>query len=122
MLKNSATRIIIFIIYVSLLTSLYRAGSQYFRTQEQLTLAKITLTEEKEKELELEKRLRDIEKNSYVERVARDQLGLGLADEIVLVLPPPEDLRKLSPSHFAKEREVKETSETNIQAWLRLLM
>ena len=92
------------------------------KARSNLSIAQQNLEEETEKNKELNRELSDAQKTIYIERVARDTLGLAQEGEITLVLPPQEELRKLSPRIFKKNRGAELEETPNWQKWLQLFM
>ena len=58
---------------------LYKAGGR-------VTTAENELVELETKKEEVEKRLADSQKDDYKERIAREKLGLGLPNEVVVIM------------------------------------
>src|SRR3989337_1746833 len=76
---------------------------------------KVKALEEEEKDLE--KKLEEVKSDDYIEKQIRDKLGLAKEGEIVVILPPPEVLRKFAP----EDREEEEVlPDPNWKKWARL--
>lgn len=83
------------------------------KAQELLKKENLTLEENKTK-------LNEIGNSMHVEKIARDILGLGKKDEIVLVFPDNIDIRHLSPRFFSRENNLKAKPMPVWKEWLRL--
>jgi cell division protein FtsB len=66
---------------------------------------------------ELKDRLEVVKKDVFVEKQARDKLGLAKEGEIIVVLPEEEILRKLAPRH---EEEEETLPDPNWKKWAQL--
>ncbi|MEK7182709.1 MAG: septum formation initiator family protein [Patescibacteria group bacterium] len=67
---------------------------------------------------ELNARLRAATSSAFIERTAREKLGLGKEGETVVVLPDEEFLRNLAPELESEEEATIE--ESNWKRWWRL--
>ena len=56
--------------------------------------------------IDLEEKLKEAESEFSIEKQIRDKLGLAKEGEIVLVLPPPDVLRKLAPADRIEEESL----------------
>ena len=94
------------------------------RARESLTQARITLEKETARNRDLTNRLTEVGKQSYIEKVARDSLSLSKEDELVLVLPPESELKKLSPRLFVDNGTAPSTSDQtpNWKRWLQVFL
>lgn len=95
------------------------------RARESLTQARITLEKETARNRDLTNRLTEVGKQSYIEKVARDSLSLAKENELVLVLPPESELKKLSPRLFEDNgSKVTSTSDQtpNWKRWLQVFL
>lgn len=108
--------IVIFLILVgSLLKSVQRAKNADILIQK--TAEKLEKAKEEEKELQ--EKVRITQSEAYLEEQLRNKLGLAKEGEIVLVLPPDDELRKLAPS--LANQEVFEP-KPNWQKWVDLFI
>src|SRR3990170_4508136 len=69
------------------------------------------------KEKDLEKKLEEVKSDDYIEKQIRDKLGLAKEGEIVVVLPPPEVVRKLAPKIEEQEDTL---PDPNWKKWFHL--
>ena len=73
----------------------------------------------REEQEELEKRVEYTQSQEYIEKQLRDNLGLAREGEIVVVMPPPEVLRKFAPKY---EEDVDILPDPNWKQWLNLFI
>lgn len=89
------------IVYIGLLlflgNSLLGSLRLFIKSQDNLRHAQFLLESETQKNTELHNKLALVGKHIYIERVARDTLGLSYSNEIVFILPPENEVKKLSP-------------------------
>lgn len=90
-------RLILLLIIIALCLSLFRNITRVRRANQQLAQAQQTLIGLEDEQRALEKELKSIKSGPYLEKQARDKLGLAREGEIVLVLPDDDLLRSLSP-------------------------
>ena len=102
-----------FLLFVSIVRNIQKINSAgLIVKQEEEKLAKI-----EEENRELEKRLSQAKDEYNIEKQIRDKLGLAKEGEIVVILPPPEVLRKFAP----EDREEEEVlPDPNWKKWARL--
>ena len=117
-LKNIAYVLILFFLIYSLVGNL----RLYLKAQKNLKDAQTELESESLKNKELHDKLLEVGKLSYVERVARDTLGLAHKNEVVFVLPPEEVLKKLSPRLATQNTAIKLPQIPHWQEWLKLFL
>lgn len=103
-----------------LLLSLYHNLSALFESKNELNNANSKLEEAAETLRQNEAKLKNIGTSTYVDQVARDTLGLSKPGELTLVIPSTEDLKKLSPRLFEKQKEVLQVPPT-YKKWLQFL-
>ncbi len=89
------------VVYIGLLlflgNSLFGSLRLFLKAQDNLRDAQFHLESESRKNTELHNNLVLAGKQIYIERVARDTLGLAHTNEVVFILPSREELKKLSP-------------------------
>lgn len=68
---------------------------------------------------ELKVKLEEVRSDEFIERQLRDKLNLTKEDEIVIVLPDDETLRKLAPKHVEEEEIL---PDPNWEKWLKLFL
>ena len=113
------------LVYVGLLlflgNSLIGSLRLFYKSQNNLREAQSLLESESEKNTELHNKLVLVGKQMYVERVARDTLGLAHENEVVFVLPSSEEVKKLSPRLFgANTKPQLEKAIPHWREWLSL--
>lgn len=77
------------------------------------------LEKAKAEEKDLQEKLKVTQSEVYLEEQLRNKLGLAREGEIVLVLPPDEELRKLAPELGREEQFV---PKSNWQKWMDLFI
>lgn len=85
--------------------------------QERVREAKKEVVGLDEEQEELKRRLEFATSSAFIERTAREKLGLGKPGEYVVVLPQEEFLKSLAPS---PEEEEKLPEEPNWKKWLKI--
>lgn len=122
-MKNKLIKVInLLIIGICGLLVISLIGNISRTRQMKLTLAeaKNSLEEIKNKQNELQQDLSIVESDFYMEKEARNKLGLVKENEVVLVLPNEDVLKKLSPrKDFADEYE---KPRPNWQKWMELFV
>jgi cell division protein FtsB len=113
-LKNYIVALGFIILFVLVFGSLFRNIGIYLETREDLRL-----TQEKElalslKKQELEKKIERQNDSFEIEKEARKRLGLGREGEVILKLPPDEEIRRLIPEKSVEKEE-------KISNWMRWL-
>lgn len=106
-LKNYMVAFGFLILFVLVFGSLFRNIGIYLETREDLRL-----TGEKEialsvKKQELEKKIQKQNDAFEIEKEARKRLGLGREGEIILKLPPEDEVQRLIPEKSEEKKEVK---------------
>lgn len=113
------------IVYIGLLmflgNSLLGSLRLFVKSQDNLRDAQFHLESESRKNTELHNNLVLAGKNIYIERAARDTLGLSYSNEIVFILPPASEVKKLSPRLVSASIQ-SEKNETipHYREWLSL--
>jgi cell division protein FtsB len=85
--------------------SLFRNLTKIQGVKKRIENAKIRAEALKAENQRLVEELRKVQSESFLEKEMRDKLGLAKEGEVVVVLPEPEVLRKLSPQ-IPEEEEV----------------
>jgi len=116
---NSISRIIFVFLIISLIISLSRNISRAKEAKNRVNRAATRLEKVKQENLELSNKLETIKGEEYIEEQLRDSLGLAKDEEIVLVLPEDDVLRKLAPKMFEEEQIL---PEPNWKKWLNLFL
>ncbi len=107
----------IIILGLILAISLIKSTLKILGSNEKITQASDEVRElEKENEI-LEKEFKGVQNVQFIEKEARDKLGLAKESEFVLILPDEETLRSLSPKMQEKMREL---PSSNWEKWLKL--
>lgn len=68
----------------------------------------------KNEEEALKKQISEAQSSQFIEKQLRDKLGYAKEGEVVIVLPPPEELKKLAPARIQEEEYV---PEANWRKW-----
>ena len=105
-LLGSTVKVLVAIVFIILLISFVRGALRLQNTSSRIDEAKLRLEEAKRDREELLALTEEVNSDFYVERQIRDNLGLAREDEIVVVLPDDEVLRRLSPRLREKEEVV----------------
>lgn len=93
------------------------------KARSNLATAQTELVRETERNNQLNNSLSEAGKMVYLERVARDTLGLAQEGELVLIIPSEDELKKLSPRVYGKRvEEARETEPSNWKKWLQLFI
>lgn len=106
--------LLLFILY-----SLFRTYSQYMRAKEIVLKAEEKVAEEIRKQDELKERIAKTEEIYFTEKILRDKLRMAKEDEIVIVLPSVEELRKIAPKY---NEENKEMNTPNWEKWIKMFL
>jgi cell division protein FtsB len=91
-----------------------------YKSSERIDKARLNLERVKKENSELKSALGLIKSDLYIEKQARDKLGLAKENEVVLVLPSEEIVKS-----FSTKREVEEGFELpdpNWEQWLKLFL
>jgi len=116
--KHRLIRYLVAAILLVLSLSLARNVMRLYRINRAIDDAYFALEELDKKNRDLADQIKFVRSEDYIEKQARDKLGLAKEGEIVVVLPDSETLRKLSPRI---ERELEnEIPLQNWQKWLKL--
>jgi cell division protein FtsB len=96
-------KIILIAILAILTISSFQKTIKFLGQRNLLPDARSELERLRKEEERLIAQKKEIEKIEYIERVARDNLGLAKPGETVVVLPPDDILRQLAPPTTDKE-------------------
>lgn len=113
-------RLLIVIICILLVISLVQNISRSRQMQQTLANAEASLNELKNRQTNLQQDLSIIESDFYLEKEARNKLGLVKEGEVVIVLPDEELLRRLSPRKEQQENIA--ALKPNWRKWLELFI
>ena len=100
-------RFLTFLLLISIIifiSSAFQTLGKIKKVNEGVSEREEKLTELKNKEEELRKKYEEITSDEYMEKQLRNQLDLSKDNEIVLVLPPDEVLKKLVPRTQVEEK------------------
>lgn len=110
-------RWIILAVSLFLIVSMGRSTLQIFGRGNALEEARQRIRELEEEQARLLELKEKVESQEFMEKEAREKLGLAKPGEVVVILPPDEALRKLAPDfdteHFAEELPI-------YKRWMRL--
>lgn len=107
------------VLFLVLLASLFKNIERNKNANALINRTASKLEQAKKEQDELQKQLEMVQSQTYVEEQLRDKLGLARENEVVLVLPEAEVLRKLSPE-LPRDEEFK--PKPNWQKWLDLFI
>jgi cell division protein DivIC len=99
-------------------TSLVRNVLKFQKVNAKLEKAKEQLSLTEKENTKIKEKLKSVQTEAYMEKQARDKLGLAKEGEIVLVLPDKDFLKSISPSKH--QVEVEALPLPNWQKWLKL--
>ena len=100
---NILTNLFLLLIVFSLVISLLKSISKVNNASSKVDDAARKLAKLEGERIDLEEKLKEAESEFSIEKQIRDKLGLAKEGEIVLVLPPPDVLRKLAPADRIEE-------------------
>lgn len=104
---------LIFILVFSLVKNVLKAKDAAFKIAE----SKRKVEELKKENDELGKKIDSVESAFFLEKQARDKLGLAKEGEMVIILPDAETLKKAFPN---KEEAKEDLPLPNWKKWLKL--
>lgn len=105
------------IIFIILVSSLIKSLKRIREGNTVIEKTKIKLSKINEENKKLEKTLQVVQSEGFIEKQLRDKLGLAKNEEIILVLPEADIVKRLSPQ-IPEEEEIK--PKPNWQKWLEL--
>lgn len=88
MLKSRLISLIILAIGLFLIVNLTRSIWQLLRAGDRIKQAEEQVAQIRLKNDELKKRLAEVQSPAYLEKIAREKLGLAKEGEVVVILPP----------------------------------
>ncbi len=91
------------------------------RANQKLEKARISLQEAEKHKDELAQELQTVKSEEFLEKGARDKLGLAKKGDIVLILPEESVLRSLSPREETSSEE-EFLPDPNWKKWLKLFI
>jgi cell division protein FtsB len=107
------------VLLIILSVSLFRNFQRVKRVNQQIKDKENEVAQIQKEGDEIAKRLQFAQSPQYMEKQLRDKLGMAKEGELVVILPPDDELRKIAP-HF---EEVQETSpEPNWKKWVKLFL
>ena len=111
------SKLLFILITIILGVSLYRNFTKVKSSKDRIEQARRKVEELKDQNTKLKRNLQEKESEEFIERELRNKLNLARKDEIVLVLPDDEILRKLAPE---KVEEQQDLPDPNWKKWLKL--
>ena len=118
-LLEPAKKIGFAILFIFLLVSLIRNISIMATGDRRIAEEEAKLEEVRKKNAELKTKVAKISTPEYLEKQARDRLGLVKEGETIVVLPEEETLRKMAPK-FEREEEV--LPDPTWKKWVKLFL
>lgn len=119
MLKNRLKNIIILVIGLFLIVNLTRSISGLLGAGDRIKETENQVAQLRLKNDELKKKLSEVQSPAYLEKIAREKLGLAKEGEVVVILPQNSS----APFDDAQDQSSGQATEENIpnwQRWLRL--
>lgn len=101
--------VFILIIGLFLIVNLTRSILELVRAADKIKEAEKQVAQLQFKNDELKKRLAEVQSPKYLEKIAREKLGLAKKGEVVVILPP-----------YQPSAQVQEENLPNWKKWLRL--
>jgi cell division protein FtsB len=111
------SKYLIYVLLILLVISVYKNISKINQIYKRITEKEEDVKKLEEANKDLEEKVQESSNPDYIEKQIRDKLGLAKEGEIVVVLPPPEVLRKYAP---VVEREEENLPDPNWKKWLHL--
>jgi cell division protein FtsB len=105
------------ILGVLLALSLVRSISRIVGSGEKVKQAQADLDRLKKENADLTKELSGLQSVGFIEKQARDKLGLARKGEIVVILPDEDKLRQLAPELSVKHYDL---PKSNWEKWIDL--
>ncbi len=99
--------------------SLVRNVVSFSKANQRLSGEEAKITQLEKEIIELESQVKSVGKNEFIEKQARDKLGLAKEGEIVVVLPEDEVLASLAPKIPRADEFL---PEPNWKKWLKLFL
>ena len=104
-------------VFMILISSLFKSVARIKVGNAVIEKTKAKIEKSEAENQKLADQLKITESEEFMEKQLRDKLGLAKEGEIILVLPEPEIVKKLSPQ-IPMEVEIKPKS--NLQKWMEL--
>lgn len=108
-------RLFFFGLLIYLVLSLVGRIFSLFQAEERVRVARRRLEEAKRRNEELAERLRYVESREFLEREARDKLGLGRRGEAVVILP-----KEVMKESLEKKEKKEEKLIPNWKKWVKV--
>lgn len=109
--KSRLVSLIILVVCLFLIVNLTRSVWQLWQAGDKVKEEEEKVTETELKNEELKKKLSEVQSPKYLEKIARDKLGLAKEGEVVVVLPSPQP---------TTSRQVNDENLPNWKRWWRL--
>lgn len=107
----------ILLIGVLLAVSLVNSVFSELKVKNEINSQQERLEELKNKNQELKTNLEAVKSDAFIEKIARDKLGLAKEGETVVVLPSEEILKQISPQSKEEEESL---PDPNWKKWLKV--
>lgn len=117
---SSFSQLVAIIALILISLSVVRSIVKIVSAQRQVEGARLLLQKEQAKQQELKEKLTKVQSLEYKEREARDKLGLAREDEIVVIMPDEDVLRRISPR--STDARLKAPRDPNWKRWLKLFL
>ena len=101
------------------LFSLFRNVSKVKKAVGRIEKKKQEVVEIEEENRKLQERLEKVQSDIYIEKQMRDKLGLAKEEEVVIIMPDEEILRKLAPTYPEEEQTL---PDPNWKKWAQLFL
>lgn len=111
------TNIIIIIVIIILTLSLIGSITRILSANQKLTQAKSKILAAQKEQEDLQKKVAEAKSSEFVEKEARNKLGLAKEGEIIVVLPDTQTLKLLAPTHKKEENFL---PDPNWKKWAKL--
>ncbi|HEX6977230.1 MAG TPA: septum formation initiator family protein [Patescibacteria group bacterium] len=111
------TNILIIVVIILLSLSLLGSIKKILNANQKLTEAKNKIEAAQKEQEELKKKVAEAKSQEFIEKEARNKLGLAKAGEIIVVLPDAQTLKLLAPT---PEKEENFLPDPNWKKWAKL--
>lgn len=112
----------VFLIVILVTASAIRTSLQISRHEDDVAAVGKKLAQEQAERARLEEIKNGLNSPEFIEKEARDKLGLAKPGEVVVVLPPEDVLRRLAPINSEEEESVGEAGWPVWRQWVRLFL
>lgn len=99
--------------------SLFRNITNVKMVEKRIKDKEMEVEKVRQEQAKLERELENAKSEQFMEKQLRDKLGLAKEGEMVVVLPPPEVLRKFAP-HYEEEKVM--LPDPNWKKWMKLFI